>query len=75
MAPKPRKIGASSRKATGHSGLTVWRDNHRNVAKQSLHLLIAKPISSGLTLMVLAVAIALPAVLYIAVKNLSLIHI
>ena len=65
------KAGASTRQQSLHSKFAVWRENHRTVAAQSIRLLLQKPLSSLLTFAVLAIAIALPALLYMGVKNIE----
>lgn len=49
--------------------LLAWRENHALVASQSLRRLLDSPISSAMTLLVLAIAITLPAAVNIAVAN------
>jgi cell division transport system permease protein len=48
-----------------------WRSHHRLVASQSIRRLIATPVSSMMTILVLAVAITLPAALNIAISNVA----
>ncbi|MDG1938038.1 MAG: permease-like cell division protein FtsX [Pseudomonadales bacterium] len=48
-----------------------WRSHHRLVASQSIRRLIATPVSSMMTILVLAVAITLPAALNIAISNVT----
>lgn len=53
------------------SRLRSWRSHHRLVASQSIRRLIATPVSSLMTILVLAVAITLPAALNIAISNVA----
>lgn len=67
---RARQRPSASSPANGLSQrLEAWRDNHRLVALQSIQRLIANPISSSMTLLVLAIAITLPAALNIAIGN------
>lgn len=81
MAKQGKKIGsaAGSRSRPGVSSpanslfsrLFAWRENHRTVASQSIRRLLSTPLSSVMTILVLAIAITLPAALNIAVSNVA----
>lgn len=71
MKSQHAKMGATSPNTNIKSKLAVWRDNHKLVAKQSFQQLLGKPVSTLLTLLVLAIAIALPITVYIAVNNIE----
>lgn len=53
------------------SRIQSWRSHHRLVAAQSIQRLIVTPISSLMTMLVLAIAITLPAALNIAITNVA----
>lgn len=53
------------------SRLRSWRSHHRLVAAQSIQRLIATPVSSLMTILVLAIAITLPAALNVAITNVA----
>ena len=63
--------GASSPPNTLSSRLRAWRDNHSLVAGQSIQRLLATPLSSAMTILVLSIAITLPAALNIAIINIA----
>ncbi len=71
MLDSPLKQGATS-PALGWLGqLRVWRDSHRQFAKQSFGRLLEKPLATLVTLAMLAIAIALPTLLHISVQNVA----
>ena len=49
----------------------AWRDNHRQVARDSLSRLFRKPFANGLTIGVMAIAMALPAGFALLAQNLE----
>lgn len=53
------------------SRIHSWRSHHRLVAAQSIQRLIATPVSSVMTILVLAIAITLPAALNVAITNVA----
>ena len=53
------------------SRIQSWRSHHRLVAKQSIQRLLVTPVSSLMTILVLAIAITLPAALNIAITNVT----
>ena len=63
--------GINSSNHSVASRIQSWRSHHRLVATQSIKRLISTPISSALTMLVLAIAITLPAALNIAITNVA----
>ena len=53
------------------SRIQSWRSHHRLVAAQSMQRLLVTPVSSLMTILVLAIAITLPAALNIAITNIA----
>lgn len=53
------------------SRIESWRSHHRLVAAQSIRRLVVTPVSSLMTILVLAIAITLPAALNIAITNVA----
>ncbi len=66
-----RESGAVQRKSRVSDRLGAWRSHHRLVASQSLQRLLTHPLASILTWMVIGIALALPASLFIALDNLQ----
>jgi len=52
--------------------LQSYRDHHREVAKSSLQKLAAVPVSTAMTVLLIAIAIALPSGFYVMFKNVRL---
>ena len=48
-----------------------WLVNHQGVAKTSLNRLLAEPLASLMTWLVIAIALALPAALYVSLQNIE----
>lgn len=71
MRDTPLKQGATSPMLSWRDQLRVWRDSHRLFAKQSFDRLWEKPLATLVTLTMLAIAIALPTLLHLGVKNVS----
>ncbi len=63
--------GISASQHTFTSRIHSWRNHHRLVAAQSIQRLIATPVSSVMTILVLAIAITLPAALNVAITNVA----
>ena len=63
--------GISASHHTFTSRIYSWRNHHRLVAAQSIQRLIATPVSSIMTILVLAIAITLPAALNVAITNVA----
>lgn len=68
--PAPGKQGASAVQASFKSKLDHYLRHHRDTAKDAFRRLVDTPIPTFLTALVLAIALALPAGLYMVLKNL-----
>ncbi len=68
-APLPTRAGARP-KVTGVSDRArAWRQHHGRSARDSLRRLLVVPVRSTLTVLMLGIALALPALLYLALAN------
>jgi len=65
------KTGASQSKYGFSEKFQAWRSHHRIVAGESLVRLLRTPLQSMLTWLVVAIALALPAFLYLALAQLQ----
>ncbi|MBT8148629.1 MAG: hypothetical protein KJO24_01780, partial [Gammaproteobacteria bacterium] len=65
------KQGATAPTHSWRDRLRVWRKSHRYFARQSAQRLIHKPLATLLTLLMLAIAIALPTLMYVALQNVA----
>lgn len=72
MRSQNLKAGATAPSMSLTTRLTVWRDSHRSMARQSAQRLLEKPAANFITLLTLAIAIALPTLLHIGVRNIEL---
>ena len=63
MAKKSR--GATTRQVRSQERLSAWRYHHRQLFKESLMLMLAKPLSSALTWLVIAISLSLPALMFV----------
>ncbi|MGH1470416.1 MAG: permease-like cell division protein FtsX [Cellvibrionaceae bacterium] len=63
------RTGASQSKTKISDKLKAYVNHHRHVAKESLQRLLKTPLQSLLTWLVVAIAIALPGMLYIALNQ------
>lgn len=61
--------GATVARVTWKQRLESWREHHRDVALDSLHRLLATPLPTLMTLLVIAIALSLPAGLFVLIKN------
>lgn len=61
--------GATVARVTTKQRLESWREHHRDVALESLRRLLATPLPSLMTLLVIAIALALPGGLFVLLKN------
>lgn len=68
---KPRSMGASQSRTRVADRFDSWQAHHSTTAVESLQRLLRTPLQSLLTWLVVAVAIALPAALYLALNNLQ----
>lgn len=67
-APNVSK-GATVARVTWRQRFDRWREHHRDVAVDSLRRLRATPLPTLMTLLVIAIALALPAGLFVLIKN------
>lgn len=65
----PRPQGAVQSKTQWRDRLASWQAHHSTCALESLLRLLRRPLQSFLTWLVIAVATALPATLYVALQN------
>ncbi|MFZ5654312.1 MAG: permease-like cell division protein FtsX [Pseudomonadota bacterium] len=68
-APRPARQGASARQLRWRDRLLAGFAQHREVAAQSLARLCAAPVQALATMLVIAIALALPTALYLAVAS------
>ncbi len=66
-----RESGAVQSKATLRDRIGAWRSHHQLVACESLRRMLLQPLASLLTWMVIGIALALPASLFIALENMQ----
>ena len=64
-APK----GATAARTTFKQRFESWREHHKEVALESLNRLLATPLPTVMTVLVIAIALSLPAGLYVMLKN------
>jgi cell division transport system permease protein len=67
--PAAPNKGATVARVTWQQRFESWREHHRDVAVDSLHRLRATPLPTLMTLLVIAIALALPGGLYVLLKN------
>jgi cell division transport system permease protein len=79
-APKPgvqrpaqQRRGASVQRTSLAQRFASYRHHHRQVASESLGKLLATPLPTLMTVLVIAIALALPSGLYILIKNAQLV--
>lgn len=70
-APRPRSQGASQSRSRLSHRLEAWWAHHSTTAVQSLARLLRTPGQSLLTWLVVAIAVALPAALYLVLENIE----
>jgi cell division transport system permease protein len=70
-AARPKPKGASHSKTAWRHRLEAWQAHHSNCALESLLRLLRTPLQSTLTWLVVAIATALPATLYVALLNIE----
>lgn len=63
--------GAQRRRNRWQDLLTGWRSHHGQVASDSFRRLMAQPVSSAMTWLVIGIALALPASLYVGLVNMQ----
>lgn len=67
--PAPLRAGARVQTTGAGDRLKAWRQHHWLSAQDSLQRLLAVPVKSLLTMLMLGIALALPALLYVALAN------
>ena len=71
--PNPRNSspqrGATTARVSWRQRFESYREHHRDVAMESLHRLLATPLPTLMTVLVIAISLALPAGLYVLLKN------
>lgn len=67
--PAAPNKGATVARVTWQQRFESWREHHRDVAVDSLHRLLATPLPTLMTLLVIAIALALPGGLFVLLKN------
>ncbi|MFV0275912.1 MAG: permease-like cell division protein FtsX [Parahaliea sp.] len=68
-AAAPRREGASASRTRFSDRYRAWREHHRLSSADSLRRILASPVSSLLTWLVIGIAMALPAALNVALEN------
>jgi len=68
---KKDRAGATAKRQSLPTRFAIWRSQHRTQFGDSLHRLIAKPLANGVTLLLLTIAILLPCLLYMGVRNIE----
>jgi len=61
--------GATAARPTVTQRFESWREHHKEVALESLNRLLATPLPTVMTVLVIAIALSLPAGLYVMLKN------
>lgn len=67
--PAQPKRGATAARTTWRQRFTRYREHHGLVATDSLRRLLAAPLATLMTLLVIAIALSLPAGLFVLLKN------
>jgi cell division transport system permease protein len=67
--PRPARQGAVQSKTSWRDQLDAWSAHHSNSAIESLLRLLATPLQSLMTWLVIAIAVALPAALFVVFNN------
>ena len=70
-ASSPKVRGAKAAETSSLQELAAWRRHHKSSCLDSLSRLLAAPIQSLLTWMVIAIAVALPTGLYLGLQSLQ----
>lgn len=69
--PAPRRDGATQSRLRLRARLQGWLAHHRHTAVDSLQRLLATPGASAMTWLVIGIALALPAALFVVLQNLE----
>ena len=70
-ASSPKRNGAVESRRGLTSALKAYIHSHRQNASESFHRLVGEPLQSVMTMLVVAIALALPAMLYVGVSSLQ----
>ena len=70
-ALQSKRGGAVESRSNLRTMLSAYADNHRKNASESLQRLLAEPLQSVMTILVVAIALGLPAMLYVGVSSLQ----
>ncbi len=68
-SPRREVVGAKKHRTGFRDRLDSYRSHHRQVAGESLRRLLKRPLATLMTTLVIAIAMVLPAGLYIALNN------
>ncbi|BFM13724.1 permease-like cell division protein FtsX [Simiduia litorea] len=71
IAARPAKAGARVSKTKISDKADAWLQHHKLTAIDSLMRLLREPVKSCLTVLMLGISLALPALLYVALANVS----
>lgn len=69
MSTTPRTTGASVPSRSARDRFRAWQSHHRRVARESIASLMQNWMSSAMTWLVIGIALALPAILYVILVN------
>ncbi|MEH6442409.1 MAG: permease-like cell division protein FtsX [Oceanospirillaceae bacterium] len=70
-SPQPPLRGAMQHKVSAEDKRRRWLQHHQEVAKDCLRQLLGSPVSTFMTVLVLAVALALPSFLFTSLSNIT----
>ena len=68
---QPRRSGAVESRRSLVAVVRAYFHNHRKNASESFHRMVGEPLQSVMTMLVVAIALALPAMLYVGVSSLQ----
>ena len=71
MTAQSAKKATNRRRVTGESNRSAWLRHHKDSALSSLMRLLRNPVSSALTWLVIAIALTLPTLFYLALSSLQ----
>ncbi|WP_346838168.1 permease-like cell division protein FtsX [Microbulbifer sp. SAOS-129_SWC] len=67
--PRPQRTGAVTARTSVGDRWHSWLNHHREMAGEALRRFLAAPLASGMTALVIAIALALPAALQLGLVN------
>jgi len=67
--PRPQRTGAVTARTKVRDRWHSWLNHHREMAGEALRRFLAAPLASGMTALVIAIALALPAALQLGLVN------